>query len=105
MKSAPFSGNSMWPLLRDGDEVLFDEVTSDIITGDIILFRDSSEFVVHRVSKLSPFTTKGDWSCANEEHPMSNVFGIIKGFSREGVSFLLTDNFFIKIVLYCSGLL
>lgn len=71
----PIKGNSMSPLLLEGDEVVFSKDKTFGI-GDIILFRDDSkEYVAHRVISTSPLITKGDFSICHESIDISQIFG------------------------------
>ena len=71
----PIKGNSMSPLLIEGDEIIF-EKQENIELGDIVLFKDeSSEYVAHRVISLSPLRTKGDNSICSETILNSQIFG------------------------------
>ena len=91
IKKVPFHGISMWPVLKDGDSLLYSENTENLALGDVLLFRDpvNSEFVAHRLIELEPITTKGDWSRHSEEIPRENVFGKVIGFNRNELTFLL----------------
>lgn len=59
-------GNSMSPMIRDGDRLIIDHGTGHIYKGDIIVFRANSQYVVHRVVRISIsedgpiFLLKGD---------------------------------------------
>jgi len=105
LRRLPFSGESMKPLLITGDEILFEGRKQDIKIGDVLLFKDpfNSEFVVHRAISLNPLCTKGDWSCHFENISYENVFGVVRGFLREGDVFLFSEKkFFIKFFLFFS---
>lgn len=95
----------MSPILKDGDVLLFNDDTSGLSIGEIVLFKDpvNSEFVVHRVISLMPFETKGDWSCQKEEIPKDNVFGRVHGFKRGDLSYLISSPpFLTNIYLFLS---
>jgi signal peptidase I len=59
-------GNSMLPLMRDGDRVLVAHASDDFHPGDVIVFWQSNVLVVHRVIRIDHtpeqvhFLTKGD---------------------------------------------
>lgn len=95
----------MFPLLRKGDELIAYEVSGDRKIGDVLLFKDpvNSEFVVHRVIKINPLVTKGDWSCQVEEIPMENVFALVVGFIRGTSKYSFkVSSFFLVFYLYFS---
>lgn len=60
------TGNSMLPLMRAGDQVLVVHNCSHIQPGDVIVFWQSNQLIVHRVIRVEPtpatlrFLTKGD---------------------------------------------
>ena len=64
---ASFSGKSMQPTLREGMQIEVEEVASkEVKLADIILYRNHSAFICHRVIKIIQdkeqriFVTKGD---------------------------------------------
>ena len=67
---AAITSGSMWPVLRTGDLVLIKAVKKeDIKVGDIIVWKNSNGFTIHRVTKLNPNTlvTKGDGNFTEDE--------------------------------------
>lgn len=105
LNSAPFTGLSMKPLLKSGDEILYQQISAPISVGDILLFKDpvNSEFVAHRVIKLDPLSTKGDWSCHQEQLAQENIFGLIVGLKRDGNSYFFSkDTNLINALLFLS---
>jgi signal peptidase I len=66
LHSIPITGNSMFPLIQNGDRVLVSHVHSDIRPGDIIVFWQDGRLLIHRVIRVSgestspAFFTKGD---------------------------------------------
>ncbi|MCF6148551.1 MAG: signal peptidase I [Candidatus Kuenenia sp.] len=62
----PIRGRSMYPLIREGDNVIVTCGYSQIRRGDIIAFRLDNKLIVHRVLSISgnetdfSVTTKGD---------------------------------------------
>jgi len=60
------TGNSMLPLLRDGDHVLVAHDDAHIQVGDVIVFWQSKQLIVHRIIHIERmptqlgFLTKGD---------------------------------------------
>jgi signal peptidase I len=73
----PVQGNSMRPLLQDGDAVRIVHGVNGIRRGDIIVFRQQGGLVVHRVVRIDRrvtpplFVTKGD----NVRHLDAPVMG------------------------------
>jgi signal peptidase I len=58
-----YSGKSMWPFLKEGDLVSW-SASDNYQIGDVILFKDETEFIIHRIVKIqnSQYFTKGDRS-------------------------------------------
>lgn len=62
----PITGNSMFPLIQDGDRVLVAHGLSDVRQGDVIVFRRTGGLIAHRVLRIYDddtgpiFITKGD---------------------------------------------
>lgn len=62
----PITGRSMFPLIRNGDQVLVAHGCAGIRRGDVIIFRYDGKLVAHRVLRISKneaghmFLTKGD---------------------------------------------
>ena len=58
-------GHSMWPTLRSADQIMI-EATPSYRVGDILLFHDGKQLVVHRLVRTTQvggniyFQTKGD---------------------------------------------
>ena len=63
--SLPFSGKSMLPTLKEGDELNIKKIN----IGDILLFKDKKQFVVHRLLSKDPMTTKGNFAMYSEAIP------------------------------------
>ncbi len=68
-------GNSMFPLLRNGDTVVVERCEiNKLKSGDIILFRARGKWIAHRLHKIKKkeskiiFKTKGD-SCIKNDKP------------------------------------
>lgn len=63
-RRVPVEGSSMHPLLRDGDSLELDWQSFTVAAGDIILYRDGEETIVHRVVAIragdATVVTKGD---------------------------------------------
>ncbi len=70
------AGNSMFPLIKDGDSVLVEHGAAGIRRGDIIVFRRGNDLAAHRVlcicdSDAGPtFTAKGD-NAPRPDRPLS----------------------------------
>jgi signal peptidase I len=63
----PVRGNSMRPLLRDGDAVLVEHTACVVQPGDIVVVRTQAGLVVHRVLRRLPgatLITRGDNTAA-----------------------------------------
>lgn len=69
----PITGNSMLPLIRDGDHVLVAHGCAGVRRGDVVVFRRESRLIAHRVLRIyggdalemgkghrPSFVTKGD---------------------------------------------
>ncbi|WP_347273584.1 signal peptidase I [Candidatus Kuenenia sp.] len=95
----PIVGRSMYPLIREGDNVLVECGYSQIRRGDIIAFRSENKLIVHRVLTISEkgtgfsFITKGD----NVPHadPVvshSEIIGKVSAIKR-GEKMLSLDTF------------
>lgn len=62
----PIAGNSMLPLLREGDRVLVAHDCTRIQRGDVIVFWQTNQLIIHRVIQIQRtsdticFLTKGD---------------------------------------------
>ena len=94
-ESAPaiaFAGKSMSPLIREGDQLLFAaftqpaEISAQDI-GDIVLVRDHSEWVAHRVILYQgKKVVKGDGAFGLQAAP-AQVWGRIVGIERAGFSY------------------
>jgi signal peptidase I len=62
----PITGRSMFPLIRNGDQVLVAHGCAGIRRGEVIVFRHDGKLIAHRVLRISKneaghaFLTKGD---------------------------------------------
>ncbi len=66
-------GKSMFPCLKEGDICYIKKVTPDELRcGDLIVFRTTNRFVVHRLHKIHTnyLITKGD-NLFNKDRPLS----------------------------------
>jgi hypothetical protein len=76
-------GNSMFPIIRDGDSVaVFPYVDASPESGDIVAYIDnrSGGLIIHRLMSLSAgeFVSKGD-SCFRKDlrQPIENIIGYV----------------------------
>ncbi|HNW99196.1 MAG TPA: signal peptidase I [Bacteroidales bacterium] len=85
-------GYSMYPLLRNGFEIIVNKCSiNDIIPGDIVVFKRGPKLVAHRALKKNIYnnktilTTKGD-SCRNTDEPITeeNFCGKVIFFIKKG---------------------
>jgi hypothetical protein len=87
----PFQGTSMWPCLRPGDLLLvtlnYEKQIKHLKPGDIVLERNSDEWVAHRLVSLSEshqLAIKGDRSNTYTLFDSKNkVWGKVCGYQRE----------------------
>ncbi|MBE9509537.1 MAG: signal peptidase I [Bacteroidetes bacterium] len=80
------AGYSMFPAIRPGDIVIIAPVNnqSNITTGDIVVFRRDSDFVLHRLTDIRHqddnifYITRGD-SSMNEDKPITadKITGVV----------------------------
>ncbi len=103
------NGHSMYPLLRDSDEVLIEPIANEQLKhGDVILFLDQStkELTLHRLIEFSmtTMTTKGDFSLNTEENLAEGQLGKAIGFKRGGFYRVLpaADSILGRLFLYFS---
>lgn len=78
-------GNSMSPLLINGDELLIESINLERIrVGDLVLFKDrnSSELTIHRLI-ARPFITKGDYGLLSENNPVDHYLGRAIAYKRK----------------------
>lgn len=82
------SGNSMYPLFRDGkDRAIVIPITQNLKVNDVLLYRKSTtnEIILHRIIKFKNGkpVLRGDNLYYNEMHiPMTDILGVMKGFYR-----------------------
>ena len=89
-------GNSMLPLMRDGNHVLVAHDSTSIHIGDVIVFWQSDHLFVHRVIRIERtsqpvrFLTKGD-NAPNFDSPVSveEVIGRVIAIQRDDREILL----------------
>ncbi len=85
----PLNGNSMRPLLWDGDQVLVSHNLNAVQPGDIVVFQRSHELVAHRVlvsagrSEERVLRTKGDSFLFDDPViPEDQIFGRVLAVRR-----------------------
>jgi signal peptidase I len=104
----------MWPFLKEGDFVSWSPENNYQI-GDVIIFRDKSEFIIHRIVKIEndQFITKGDRSLFLDDLPItrSQVLGkitdcksspTIAGFSLKTLSKNKLVRYFYLLKIYLA---
>ena len=66
----PVSGNSMWPMLREGDQIRLLHGAADLRCGDIVAYQDKERLIIHRLirrieaSGKTLYLMKGDNAAA-----------------------------------------
>lgn len=102
-------GNSMFPLLMDGDIVEFGRISSkDIESNDIVLIFQNGVFITHRVLYIKKHSviTKGDNNKkADKEIPLDNVFAKAFRFKRRGAWFGISDIYSSQSLVYSKEIL
>ena len=105
------TGNSMFPILKNGDKAIINKVTPQSIKkGDIILERLYNSIVGHRVITINKsnqnfkIVTRGD-NCRNNDPTIQgeDVLGKVVGFTRNGKEYLFNSFYyqiFRFIILY-----
>ena len=82
-------GDSMEPLIREGDTVLVDQTDRDPIDGKIFVLRIEDALMVKRMQKipggwrvLSDNAERGFYDMRGEELEMMQIFGRVRWFGR-----------------------
>ncbi len=102
----PHRGQSMFPLIRDGDQIIVEKIKRSPIPGDIILYRDidTKEWVAHRYLKKN--TLKGDFSLVFDQVNEAAFMGFIRGIRRQENIYLWSQmghplkGFFLRATVY-----
>ena len=84
-KKISLEGQSMWPILKEGDKLLYTEPLNGVSEGDLVLFndREAKELVTHRIIRKEPLITKGDFACfEDKELSIEEIIGKIVGVRR-----------------------
>ena len=81
-------GNSMFPLLRNGKDIVFvSPVNQPIVKKDVVLFTHKGRHVLHRVIKIegNAYTIQGDGVYASREYCTGvDIIGVVTHVAREG---------------------
>lgn len=92
----PITGRSMVPLLREGDLILVEHNVSGIEPGDIILFRNHTGLVAHRLlvtlqdGERTTWVTKGDNLLQPDIHlGQGDLVGQVVAIRRNGKDYSL----------------
>jgi len=81
-----YCGSSMTPLFQEGDKLLisFGINQSQLEPGDILLLKNSDEWISHRLVDLNGKTyLKGDWARELEKIDHFSIWGVVVGYSRK----------------------
>jgi len=97
-------GNSMWPVLQEGDVVYLEKVKfDDIKVNDIVCFTNKSKLVTHRVvyKKGNCIIAKGDNNPISDGKIEKNrILGVVYAFKREGRKFNIEDMYLFQSSIY-----
>jgi hypothetical protein len=86
----PIAGNSMLPIVRDGDTALVEHGIRGARVGTIILFRSGKSLTAHRVLRCvrrsgnAIYYVKGDNAWQTDRVSQSAVIGHVLGIERDG---------------------
>ncbi|NTW32563.1 MAG: signal peptidase I, partial [Bacteroidetes bacterium] len=98
-------GNSMFPFLRNGDEIVINKCRiNELNIGDIVVFKTHDKWIAHRLHKIKSennktiLITKGD-SCNSKDLPVTeeNFAGKVILFFRKGKEKNINSNYYKKI--------
>lgn len=82
------SGTSMYPMLRNRkDMAIIKSVSGELSKNDVALYRvKSGKLILHRIIKVTPldYVIRGDNLYSKEYVKKQDVFGYLKGFTRNG---------------------
>lgn len=97
-------GNSMFPLLRDGDVVKIKKIKFEKIrTNDIICFRQKNHLVTHRVVYKTPkyLIAKGDSNPVSDEKVLQRrILGKVSEIKRGGQNLNIEDIYLFQSSIY-----
>ena len=81
-------GDSMFPIIREGDLLVINAVTEPLKVGDVPLYkRDSGQYIMHRIVALKngKYTMKGDnRAIAEKGITARHIIGVLTGIVRNG---------------------
>ena len=81
-------GNSMFPLIRNGKDIVFvSPVNQPIVKKDVVLFTHKGRHVLHRVIKIegNSYTIQGDGVYASREYCTGeDIIGVVTHIARGG---------------------
>ena len=81
-------GNSMFPLLRSGKDIVFvAPVNQPVVKKDVVLFYHKGRHVLHRVIKIEGnlYTIQGDGVYASREYGTGeDIIGVVTHIARGG---------------------
>lgn len=102
-------GNSMYPILRDGDIVFIDHTPfNKIHVNDIVIFKHNRNYITHRViyKKKDSLITKGDNNlAADPEVDKKKLIGIVTSVKREKNIFTIDNLYLIQSSFYFKELI
>lgn len=97
-------GNSMWPVLQEGDVVYLEKAKFDgIKVNDIVCFTNKSNLVTHRVvyKKGNYIIAKGDNNPTSDgKIKKDRILGVVYAFKREGRKFNIEDMYLFQSSIY-----
>jgi len=109
--SCTIIGNSMSPMIKDGDRLIIDHGTGRFGVGDIIVFKTGSQYVAHRIISVTRkgdklvFLSKGD-NCISFDQPVprDQVIGKVVQITK-ATGHIHTDSYMWKTINSCLALL
>jgi hypothetical protein len=104
-QSIPFTGSSMRPLISPRCKELlvdFDVTKSKKLVGEIVLFKDESEWVCHRYlgETQGKHVFKGDFSTTYEEKTKFSSLATIRGFIDEQQVYFFKKSALLSVVVF-----
>lgn len=102
-------GNSMFPLLRDGKDIVFvAPVNQPLVQRDVVLFNHKGRQVLHRIIKIEEnlYTIQGDGVYASKEYcTKEDIIGVVTHISREGGEMIPLNSFRCRMYswFWCSA--
>lgn len=94
-------GNSMFPLLRNGKDIVFvSPVNQPIVKKDVVLFYHKGRYVLHRVIKIegNAYTIQGDGVYASREYCTGeDIIGVVTHIARGGGEIVPLNGFLYRM--------